>query len=46
MKRLKTKNYNMILPGKQRKYQPNHQVKLINISILHVRKYYHLIKAE
>ena len=40
------KNYNMILAEKQQKYQHNHQVKLINMNILQVKKCYFLIKEE
>ena len=29
-----------------KKYQHSLQVKLINMNILHVKKYYHLIKVE
>ena len=34
------KNSNVILREKQHKYQPHHQVKLINMNILQVKKYY------
>ena len=37
---------NMILIEKQKKYQNYHQVKLINMSFLQVKKYYHLIEVE
>ena len=43
---LERKNYNMILTEKQQKYQHNHQVKLINMNILQVKKCYFLIKEE
>ena len=33
------KNYNMILVEKQQKCQHYHQVKLINVNILEVKKY-------
>ena len=46
MIKLKMKNYNMILTEKQQKYQHYHQVKLINMNILQVKKYCHLIKVE
>ena len=38
--------FDMILTEKQQKYQHNLQVKLINMNILQVKKYYHLIKVE
>ena len=40
------KNYNMILTEKQQKYQRYGQVKLINMNILQVQNYYHLIKVN
>ena len=43
---LEMKNYNVILIEKLRKYQPYHQKKLINTSVLLVKKYYHLIKKK
>ena len=46
MIRLEMKNYNMILPEKQEKYQHYHQVKLINMNILQVKKNYLLIKVK
>ena len=46
MIRLKMKNYSTRLPEKQQKYQHYHQVKLVNINILQVKKYYHMIKVE
>ena len=46
MIRLETKNYNMILTEKQLKYQLYHQVKLINMNILQVKKYDLLIKDK
>ena len=46
MIRLEIKNYNMILTKKQQKDQHYHKVKLINMNILQVKKYYHLIKEE
>ena len=38
--------YNMILTEKQQKHHHYVQVKLINMNILQVKKYYHLIKVE
>ena len=46
MIKLRMKNYNMILTEKHQKYQRYCQVKLINMNILQVKKYYHLIKVE
>ena len=46
MIRLEMENYNKILTEKQQKYQYYHQVKLININILQVDRYYLLIKVE
>ena len=45
MIRLEMKNYNMILTEKHQKYQ-HHQVKLVNMNILQVKKHYILIKVE
>ena len=42
MIRLKMENFNMILTEKEH----NHLKKLVNINILHVKKYYFLIKEE
>ena len=42
----KIKNVNTILTEKQQKHQHYHQVKLINMNILQVKKYWHLIKVE
>ena len=39
---LEMKNYSMILK-KQQKYQLYHQVKLMNVNILQVKKYYLLV---
>ena len=39
MIRLEIKNYNTILTEKQQKYQHYHQVKLINMNILQMKKY-------
>ena len=44
--KIRDKNYNMILTKKQQKDQHNHQVKLRNINILKVKKYYLLIEAK
>ena len=44
MIRLEIKNYNTILTEKQQKYQHYHQVKLINMNILQMKKY--LVKVE
>ena len=38
------KSYNMILTAKQQKYQDYHLEKLRNMNILHLKKYYLLIK--
>ena len=46
MIRLEMKNYNMILIEKQQKYQIDHQMKLINMTILQVKKYCLLIKDK
>ena len=46
MIRLEMKSYNKILIEKEQKYQPYHQVKLINMNTLQMKKYYHLIKLE
>ena len=43
---IKEENYNMILIKKQLKYWLNHQVKFINMNILLVKIYYHLIKSK
>ena len=40
------KKYNTILTEKQQKHQHYHQVKLINMNFLQVKKYYDLIKVE
>ena len=37
---------NMVVAGKQRKYQHYHQVKLINKNILLVKKYYLPVKVK
>ena len=46
MIRLEMKNYNMILTEKQQKYQHYHQVKVIKVNILQVKKYGLLIKYK
>ena len=46
MIRLKMKNYNKLLTEKQQKYQHYHEVKLINMNILQVKKYCYLVKVE
>ena len=46
MKRLEMKNCNMMLIEKQKKYQHYRLEKLINLNILQVKKYYHMIKVE
>ena len=46
MIRLEMKNCNMILTKQLHKYQCYFKVKLINMNILQVNKYYHLIKVE
>ena len=46
MIRLGMKKYNEILTEKQQKYQNFHQIKLISMNILQVKKYLHLIKVE
>ena len=43
MIKLRMKNDNTILTEKQQKYQHYHQAKLINMNILQVKKYCHLI---
>ena len=40
------KNCNAILTEKHQNYQLYHQVKLININILQVKKYYFLIEDK
>ena len=46
MIKLKMENYNTISTEKQQKYQHYHQVKSLNMNILQVKKYCHLIKVE
>ena len=43
---IRDKNCNMKLREKQQKYQHYHQVKLIKMNILQMKKYYLLIKGE
>ena len=44
---IREKNYNtVVLREKLRKYHPYHQVKLINMNLLLVKKYYFLIKVK
>ena len=42
--KIKYENYNAILTEKQQKYRHYHQVKLINMNISKVKKYYLMIK--
>ena len=44
--KIKMKNYTITLTETQQKHQHYLQLRLINMNILQVRKYYHLIKAE
>ena len=44
MIRLEMKKYNNILTEKQQKYQHYRQIKLINMNILRMKKYYLLSK--
>ena len=44
--RLEMKNYNMILTEEQPKYPLDHQVKFVNMNILLVKIYYHLINNK
>ena len=46
MIRLEMKNCNIISIERQQKHEHFHQVKLINMNILQVKKYYLIIKAE
>ena len=43
---IKMKNSNIIVTEKRQKYQPDHQVKLINLNILQVKKYHLLITDQ
>ena len=44
MIKLEMSNFNTILIEKQQKFQPFHQVKLINMNFVQAKKYGHLIK--
>ena len=44
--KIKDEDYNTILREKQQKYQHYRQVKLSNMNVLDVKKYYLLIKVE
>ena len=44
--KLEIKKYNMVLTETQQKYRHYHQVKLINMNNLRVKKYYLPIKVE
>ena len=44
MIRLEMKNYKIILTEKQLRYQLYHQSKFINMNVLLVKMYYHLIE--
>ena len=46
MMRLVMKNYDMILIEKQLRYKLYHQVKFINMNILLMKIYYHLINNK
>ena len=46
MIKLKVKKYNTVITEKQQKYKYYHQIKLINMNILQVKKYFLLIKVE
>ena len=46
MIRLDMKNYNMTLAEMQQQRQRYLQLKLINMNILQMKKYFHLIKEE
>ena len=43
---IRDKKLNMILIEKQQKYWHYYRVKLINMNILQVKKYYFLLKVE
>ena len=43
---IRDKNYSMTLIEKQSKYQLDHQVKFINMNILLVKIYCHLINSK
>ena len=44
--KIRDENCDTILTEKQQNYQFYHQVKLINMNILQVKKYYLLIKSK
>ena len=44
--KIRDENCDTILAEKQQNYQFYHQVKLINMNILQVKKYYLLIKSK
>ena len=46
MIKLKMTSYNTILTERQQNYHHHHPEKLMNMNILQMKKYYHLIKAE
>ena len=46
MTRLEMKNCTTILTEKQQNYKHYHQVKLRNMNILQMKKYYQMIKIE
>ena len=46
MIKLEMQNYNTILTRKHQKYQHCHQVKLVNMTVLQIKKKYLLIKEE
>ena len=43
---LEMKSYTTLFTEKQQKYEHYRQVKFINMNILQVKRYYHLIKVE
>ena len=44
--KIKDENYNLILKGKEQKYQHYYQVKLINRNILQLKEYQLLIEDK
>ena len=44
--KIREKNHNAVIIKKQQNHQHYHQVKLINIDILQVKKYYLLINVK
>ena len=46
MIRLEVKNYHTTLTEKLQKHQHTHQIRLINMNIVKVKKYYLLMKLE